>query len=233
MERLVINIPNRHLEVKFDRASRAVFIGFPNALMPTTRSVVNALEEYATKTPDKKWVLKPAFRERMTQHNKIVKDLADLGIRMGFQVHADIEGYKKDFFPFKVHDQSRVSRIDVVWYTACRAVALYEVENTTGISEAIIRGSNVEDANTVRALVVPEERNSFLKRKIREPILREQIGRYQWKAILYEDLYNFLSRHKRRVLRFEDMHPLMLNLTDFELEIQQSIQAYFPRAESA
>jgi hypothetical protein len=229
--RFKIGILNGQVEVTFEASLQEMLFNFSNVPTPTYQSVNHLLEEYGKRAPDKNWMLKPSFRKRMIEHDKVVRELADLGTRMGFQVHADIEGYKiRDSFPFKVHDQSRVSRIDVVWYTDSRAVAIYEVENTTGISEAIIRGSNVDDANTIRVLVIPEERNSFLKRKIREPILQEQVGRHQCKAISYDDLDDFLNRHKKRPVKLEDMQPLLVNLNDSKVPIQQSIREYFPYA---
>ncbi len=229
VERVIVNLAFRRLEVTCDEVLQEVSIKIPTGLSPVERSVTAVLEPYARRTAAKKWTVNPRLKQGMTHHDRIVKDLADLGGRMRFNVHADLEGYRKTQFPFPVNDPNRVSRIDVIWYTDFGAVAIYEVENTTGISEAMIRTSNIDDVETVRVLVIPEERISFLKRKTREPMLREHIKRYHWKALNYEDLHTFLNQHKKSDLKFEDMQPLLVNLANLGAQVQQSIWEYFPR----
>jgi hypothetical protein len=228
VEKIMINIQDGRVQLTFEKAFQEVSIKRRNAVTPTSQGSALVPEGSARKVPDGRLAILPWLGESLTHHDRICKELADLGSRMRFIVHADIEGYRKSSFPFKVYDATRVSRIDVIWYDESRAIATYEVETSTRISEAIIRGSNIDDMDTIRVLVIPEERNSFLKRKLMEPILREQIGRYRWRAIIYEDLYNFLNKRRKRDPRFEDLQPLMVNLRNSKPQIQQSIQEYFP-----
>ena len=83
----------------------------------------------------------------------------------------------------------RIRQIDVLWLKDGRIRYEFEVENTTGISEAIIRGSNIpEELNPKRFIIIPKERERFLFRKIQEPILAETIKKAKWNFIRYDDL---------------------------------------------
>jgi hypothetical protein len=83
----------------------------------------------------------------------------------------------------------RIRQIDVLWLEDGRIRFEFEVENTTGISEAIIRGSNIPgELNPKRFIIIPEERERFLFRKIQEPILAETINKAKWNFIRYDDL---------------------------------------------
>jgi hypothetical protein len=83
----------------------------------------------------------------------------------------------------------RIRQIDVLWLEDGRIRYEFEVENTTGISEAIIRGSNIpEELNPKRFIIIPRERERFLFKKIQEPILAETIKKAKWDFIRYDDL---------------------------------------------
>jgi len=226
VEKLVINILNRRVKVSYDDVLQEVFITFPNALTPNTQSVKEVLDEYASQTPDGNWMLKPKFKEQMDQHDTIVWHLTDLGMRFGFDVHADIDGYRKTVFPFDVENQDRVKEIDVIWYSGKKVVAVFEIENTTGITEAIVRSGNIIDESALRVLVMPKERNRLLRRRIHEPILREQIVRRDWRLLSYEDLAPLVF--KRRTT-FDAMRAKMVRLTDFKPETQERIDKFLSR----
>jgi len=226
VEKVVINMLNDRVKLPFDDVLQEVFITFPNALTPNTQSVREVLEEYASRTPDKQWMLKPKFKERISQHDEIVKDLAELGKRFCFEVHADIDGYRMNSFPFEVENEGRVTKIDVVWFSGKRVMAEFEVENTTSITEAIVRGGNIKEESILRTLVVPEERNRLLRRKVLEPILREQIVKYGWRCLSYEDLYSFLTKYRRKKPELTAFKSLMVKLEDFKTEAQGSIKDF-------
>jgi hypothetical protein len=78
----------------------------------------------------------------------------------------------------------RIKQIDVLWLEDGRIRYEFEVENTTGISEAIIRGSHIpEHPGLKRFIVIPEEREKFLYRKIQEPILAGAVKKARWSFI--------------------------------------------------
>lgn len=223
VEKLVINILNERIKLSYDEVLQQVFITFPNALTPNTQSVKEVLEEYASQTPDKKWILQPKFKEQISRHDELIKELADLGKQLGFDVHADIDGYRKTEFPFEVEDQNRVAEIDVVWYSKQKALAEFEVENTTGITEAIIRGGNIKATTMIRTLVIPEERNRLLKRRVREPLLRELVVKYDWLGLTYGQLDSYIEKHKRKKPELGELRRLMFRLKDFKTDVQGSL----------
>jgi len=225
VEKLVINILNEKVKVSYDDVLQEVFIKFPNALTPNTQSVKEVLDEYATKTRDKKWMLKPKFKMREKEHDIIVKNLADLGKQLGYEIHADINGYRQDSFPFPSVNPNRLKRIDVIYYSKNEANAIFEVENTTGISEAIIRGGNITNQNLLRVIVIPDERKRFLKSRSREPILKEQIAKFNWYMITYDELSDFLSS-KPSKQTMQELAIRLVSLSDFKLQNQSSIQKF-------
>jgi DNA modification methylase len=208
VEKIVLQVLDKKVKASFDDVLQEIFILFPNALTPDTEDVASTLEEYAIRTPDGSWMLKRQLQKdrRETIHNLMIYYLARLGKAAGFKVWIGSQEQK-----FKVKDTplselcdsipvfyrvpqdsvslDRVRQIDVLWLKDGRIRYEFEVENTTGISEAIIRGSNIsEEFNPKRFIVIPRERERFLFRKIQEPILAETIKKAKWNFIRYEDL---------------------------------------------
>jgi DNA modification methylase len=196
VERIVIDVLNRKIKASFDDILQQIFIKFPNALTPDTQSINQVLKEYAEKTKDGKWILKPSVKKRENQHNEIVKIIADLGAKAGFEVYADIPIYRKEL-PLSLPSENlaRVKEIDVIWYSKGEVVYEFEVENTTGITEAIVRGSNITYP-VKRYIVIPEERENLLVRKVQDPALKERIEKDEWNFIRYDDLMSLYTRYK-------------------------------------
>jgi 16S rRNA G966 N2-methylase RsmD len=198
VEAIVIAILNRRVVVSFDDILEDIFTKFQNALTPDTQSIKAILEEYAEKT-DGKWQLKKEMRVRQNQHNLIIEWLANLGERIGFEVYADIpqrRGTKLDL-PLSKDTMDRIRRIDVLWLKNNKIIYEFEVENTTGISEAIIRGSNIPSTEVKRFIVIPDERKNLLLMKLAEPILKEYIEKYKWGFIFYNRFMSFYEKSKQ------------------------------------
>lgn len=199
VEAITMNILNKNIKVSFDDVLRQVYLKFTNALTPDTQSVKEVLEMYAEKTKDGKWRLKPRIRQRESEHNSIVEMLAILGKKSGLEVYADIEGWRRlPKFDLPSENLERIKEIDVVWYDNGDMTHEFEVENTTGITEAIVRGSNIPSTETKRYIVIPEERQDFFYRKISEPMLKEKIEEYSWQFIFYDALRTFYEDSKRK-----------------------------------
>ena len=190
---------NREIKVSFDDVLRQVYLKFTNALTPDTQSVKRVLEEYAEKTKDKKWRLKPKVRQRESEHDSIVEMLAVLGKKAGFEVYADLSEWRGPLeLNLPQENLDRIKEIDVVWYNEGEITFEFEVENTTGITEAIVRGSNIPSTKTKRYIVIPEERQDFFYRKIAEPMLKEKVDECGWQFIFYDALRTFYDRNKRK-----------------------------------
>jgi hypothetical protein len=136
----------------------------------------------------------------------MIYHLANLGKKAGYKVWVGSQEQKfrvKDkplsemcdhipvfrYVPQDSVSLDRIRQIDVLWLEDGRIRYEFEVENTTGISEAIIRGSNIpEQLNPKRFIIIPKERERFLFRKLQEPILAETIKKAKWDFIRYDDL---------------------------------------------
>jgi hypothetical protein len=153
-------------------------------------------------------MLKPELQQarRETIHNLMVYHLASLGKKAGYKVWVGSQEQKFwvmnkplsemcdriPVFRFVPQDSislERIRQIDVLWLEQGRIRYEFEVENTTGISEAVVRGSNIPDQlSPKRYIVIPMERERFLCRKLKEPILAEAIRKARWNFIRYPDL---------------------------------------------
>ena len=199
VEATIIGVLNRRIVVSFDDILEEIFTKFQNAQTPDTQSIKTILEEYAEKT-DGKWQLKKEMRVRQTQHNQIIEWLADIGKKIGFEVYADLPQYRgtKLDLPLSKEKIDRIREIDALWLRNNEIVYEFEVENSTGISDAIIRGSNVPSTDVKRFIVIPEERKNLLLMKIAEPILKENIEQYKWNFIFYDTLIKFYEKNRQR-----------------------------------
>jgi len=208
VEAITLNILNNRIRVSYDDVLRELYLKFTNAHTPDTQSVKEVLEEYAEKTQNGEWRLKPSIRNRQSEHNSIVEILANIGEQLGFEVYADLTGWRKELnLELPPENLERVKEIDVLWYRDNEITHEFEVENTTGITEAIVRGSNILNHSTKRYIVIPEERESFFKRKISEPILNEMFEKYNWDIIYYDAIKTFYVENKSKP---------SINLREFE-----------------
>ncbi|MGA8378630.1 MAG: hypothetical protein WB759_06010, partial [Methanoregula sp.] len=140
--------------------------------------------------------LKQSVSIRMSQHNTMVDYLIKIGERFGYTVIADLEGYRVKELPFDNENPDRVREIDVIWLEGKTPKYEFEVENTTGISEAIDRGSNLDVDDLTRIIVIPEERKPLLNRKLHERKFNEEINKYGWQFMYYKDLDAFFVQMK-------------------------------------
>jgi hypothetical protein len=195
VEVAVIDILRRRYVVTFDDVLREIFIKFPNSLTPETHGIRNMLEQYADQASGGRWQLKGSVKEREDQHQEMIEILAGLGNRFGFDkvwaAHKSkgIEGIieKSLRLPMDKEKLGRVKDIDVLWINGDKVEYAFEVENTTAITEAINRGSNI-DYECSRIIILPEERRNFAERKLREPMLAENWARYGWGFLFYDQV---------------------------------------------
>jgi 16S rRNA G966 N2-methylase RsmD len=202
VERAVLDVLHQKVRVSFDDVLQYVFIKFPNALTPETHSVREILQEYAHETADGNWALKPIVKSREGEHDGLVRALADLGKGLGFKVYADVSGLRTRSLSFGVSREQakRIREIDVIWYRGQHISFAFEVEHTTAITEAVVRASNIPDADARRVMVIPSERQKLLRTKAHEPLIRDHLKEFPWRIILYEELQRFIDRisSKRR-----------------------------------
>lgn len=227
VEVITMNILNREIKVSFDDVLRQIYLKFINALTPDTQSVKEVLEEYAEKTKDGKWRLKPKIKQRESEHDSIVEILATLGTIAGFEVYADLSGWRGTLeLNLPKENLDRIREIDVVWHYKGEITHEFEVENTTGITEAIVRGSNIPSTKTKRYIVIPEERYDFFYRKISEPMLKEKVDEYSWELIYYDALKTFYEKNKaKKEIDLSEFEKLG-GTPSLKIEKQQSIHDF-------
>ncbi len=182
IEKVVVQTLINKIKVSFDDVIRVLYTTFPNTLTPS-QSVKIFLEEYAEKTKDKKWRLLPSVKERENQHDKMIEILIAIGKKLDYQTYADTSFGRSTAKKLPVNRDrlNRIKKIDTIWFNRDEISYIFEVENTTGISEAIIRGSNIKSKTTKRIIIIPDERINLLYRKINEPALNELIVKDNWR----------------------------------------------------
>ncbi len=242
IERKIVEVLEHNIKVSFDDILQAIFIEFPNALTPETERIKDVLKEYAV-TSDNKWQLKPDLRSNLTEslHTKMIYLLAKLGEKFKFDIWVgqkeQSETYnktklgslvkiKKPVWRFvDTPSWDRVNQIDVVWHDRGRIAYEFEVENTTAITEAISRGSNITHNKLKRVIVIPKEREKLLYRKVKDPMINENISKYSWQFIFYQDLENcFEKRGKKGVLT--EFEKLFKQPKETTKKVQNSLTLY-------
>jgi DNA modification methylase len=205
VEKAVLNFLRRKDRATFDEVEQEVFINFPNALTPEAYTIHQILQEYGRKLAGGYWALKPAVKVSEDKHQEYTNKLVLLGKELGFDVwtpdrHPITEDVllRKLDLAVPLQNLARIKKIDVLWLKKGRISASFEVENTTILSEAIVRACNIPYENE-RFIVLPEERMEFLKRRLKEPLLLERVKKDKWNFIFYpalDRLYRKLETKK-------------------------------------
>jgi len=221
LETAIVGVLHRNVKVSFDDVLQEIFIKFPNALTPETQKVSDLLEEYANQTSDGKWALKPIVHTRESEHSRMIFVLASLARKASYLVTIGSREQSEAFDGKKlgslisepslnlknVPDANidRINQIDVIWYDKKGIQAVFEIENTTAITEAIVRGSNLPPGPIKRFIVLPEERERLLHRKLQEPMLAERMKKEPWEFIYYRDLDDFFEKSKKVRISLADL----------------------------
>jgi len=244
VERKVIEVLENNIKVSFDEILQAIFIEFPNALTPETEKIKEVLKEYAIMS-EGKWQLKPELKQNLTEsaHNKMIYLLASIGEKAGFDIwigqKEQTETYnkiklsslittKKPAWRFvNTMNWDRVNYIDVIWHEQGKITFEFEVENTTAITEAIARGSNIPHNHLKRIIVIPKEREKLLSRKMKDPMISENIKKDDWKFIFYQELENFFNKSGKKVDLNEFQKLFKIPREKNQSQNQASLDTYF------
>jgi hypothetical protein len=198
VENSIIDLLNKFNEVTFNDIVQYIFTKFPNSLTPETSSIDSILKEYAEKVKGGKWRLKPIVQDRENEHDRIVQYLCELGKKARYEVYGDAHPWRTKLrLKMQQTKLARIREIDVLWYKDGKIYYEFEVENSTGITEAIVRGTNI-DYPLTRIIIIPEERENLLSRKVQEPMLAERIENDKWKFVRYRDFYALYARQKHK-----------------------------------
>lgn len=215
VEAVVLDTLHRKVAT-FDDILQDIYLRFTNAQTPSPSSVREILEEYARKEAGK-WKLKPRVREREKEHSEMIGFLAQIGKKAGYQVWIGQKEQSEtfqgkpllelcDFRELSLENisyddiQKYVKQIDLLWIKDRKVEFAFEVEYTTAITDAFMRCSMIpESHNTKRFIVIPEEREAFMYRKLHSELLRERVEKESWKLIFFRDLREFYNETKKKL----------------------------------
>jgi DNA modification methylase len=234
VEQAVIQTLRRKNKVSLDEVLQDLFLTFQNGLTPNPPIVTSVVAEYASKTKDGKWKLKPSVEVREDEHSKMIHSICHIGVKLGYSIFsghptsiyegkqvADIAGYQdlSSLVGILPDNMKKIKEIDVVWHKNGKIYNIFEVENTTGITEALVRGANIPYPIN-RYIILPEERDALLQSRMKEPMLADHFNEGNWKIIFYGKLNEFVDEHKRKHYTITDfksianIKPSKIQLTD-------------------
>ncbi|GAH63233.1 unnamed protein product, partial [marine sediment metagenome] len=115
-----------------------------------------------------------------------------------------------------------IQNIDLLWLKADRIEYAFEIENTTAITEAINRCTNIPpEHQTTKCIVIPEERRALLYKKVNSELLKERVAKEGWRFIYYTDLERFFNETKGRK---------QIQVADFKVIFQTTVE--LPKVEA-
>ena len=153
---------------------------------------------------------------------KIWIGLKEQGYTYSQKVLRDLCDFKKLILEIPKENLDRVQNIDVIWIKDNQIKYVFEVENTTAITEAVVRVANIPyDRNINKYLVIPEERENLLYKKIKEPALKE-LNIEEWNFIFYDDLREFYNKKNRTIEAFFELNRKLKN----KVSIQNTLKYY-------
>ena len=127
-------------------------------------------------------------------HTELEVILCKLGVQFGYKVYcadkskdSNLKNICSDF-DIDVENADRVKKIDVLWIKDGAIKYLFEVENSTSITSALERCSNVKRSDLHRMIVMPRARSKFLARKLKEPMFEDYFKKDKWSILWYESL---------------------------------------------
>lgn len=209
VDETVLSILRRKISVRLDDVIADLFRMYPNGLTPDPHKIRSVLEKYAFQSSGK-WKLKDVINTEVTQHSSIIAKLCRIGKKIGYNVFVgkreqpesidggqtlrDMADYVDLAVLCKQYDAMRIERIsmiDCLYLQDDRIDVVFEVENSTNFSSAIIRASNVEKG-VAKYMVIPDYRKEELLR-VSDPLFREAFCNNNWKYVLYADINRYAT----------------------------------------
>ena len=202
-------------KVTFTQVWDAVSTKFPNSLTSDSSSIMDALVQYARKVPGGFWMLKPDYFARQSQHNEVLALLAEVGKSLGFKIwigkkeqseFADgLAGSKKlsEYVNanlemiINAENRKAIQGIDLLWIKNNRIGSTFEIEFSTSMTSALVRGSNI-DSKVPKYLVIPEEREEQFKRKQKSPMFAERFEKDNWKLLFFDSIRHLYKKLKSK-----------------------------------
>lgn len=222
IEQTVLRKLMSEYKVTFTQLWQAVSIEFPNSLTSDSLSLMDILKEYAKKETGGYWKLKPIVTQRETQHAQVISLLADIGSGSGFNTWIGmkeqatvVKGAAGSTIPLadfckpkrlmitglNQEQLDEAINVDLLWYRDGKIVTLFEVENTTAMTEALRRASSLPYP-TDKYMVLPDERAGQLAKKLKSPMFGQWFEQDKWQVLYYDSLKDnatALKHHKKQL----------------------------------
>jgi len=222
VENAIIETFHKKIKISYDDILQTLFMTFPNALTPDYNSINQLIEEYGIKQKDGTWVLKSSFKQDENKHILIIKLLAEIGRKFGFKIWCADKNRDKTLMEmcenkidFDFEGKSRVEKIDCLWIRNNKIEYAFEVENSTTITSALERGSNLPDRkNTKKMILIPKERAKLLNRKIKEPMFKDTFILDEWQVAFYEELEKLPNRRNLSREDFDNIFSQKIKSTE-------------------
>jgi DNA modification methylase len=204
----------------------AVSMAFPNSLTSDQTSIKDALETYAHPISGGYWLLNPSFgkEESEREHSTIIALLSEMGIKNGYKIYVgkneqnhkintplinkagtlgQYMDYTKVITLKNIQNPDIVDDIDILWIKNDRIEFLFEVECTTSMTSALLRGSNVEK-EVKKIMLLPADRENQFRQKLKSPMFYESFSKDNWSFIIFDELYSAWYQ-KKKELNIEEL----------------------------
>jgi len=219
VEESIVALLRRRQVISLDDALAAVFVEYPNGLTPTSQSIKNYLEKYATRSRGR-WIYQgDRFEQAFTEHTRIIKLMSDIGKKLGFSIYIgkreQAEKYGTDIlssyaeyqslaYVIREYDQDalkRIEMIDQLWLDPDANIRVaIEVENSTNFISAVQRASNLV-GDIPKFMIIPDYREYEIL-SIPDPLFISAFNAHGWKYLKYSDVERLASM---RVVTYSDV----------------------------
>jgi len=209
VDEAVLSILRRHISVRLDDIIAELFKMYPNGLTPDPRRISATLEKYAFQSSGK-WKLKDSVAVEASKHTEVISQLCKVAKKTGYSSFvgrreqpehlsngqqlrdvADIDDLSLLADQYDQTKLERISMIDCLFIRNSSIEVIFEVENSTNFSSAIIRASNTKKA-IPKLMVIPDNRESELL-AFSDPLFKESFKIANWKYITYTSIEHLAS----------------------------------------
>ena len=213
VEETVYRCLNERGRVTFTQVWDAVSQQFPNSLTSDSTSIKEALEVYARHVGKGFWMLKEEIRLHVSGHGEIIALLALIGRKKGYDIRIAKNEQRSaggvwaknallsslvTVQPKKLNCVSNLKTVldmDLLWLKGENVKSAFEVEATTTMTSALLRGSNIPK-DVRKVMVIPEARESDFKRKMESPLFREHFDNESWNLAYFGALRQAFTKTK-------------------------------------
>jgi len=215
VEETVFRCLNERGRVTFTQVWDAVSQEFPNSLTSDSTSIKEALDIYGRKASKGYWILRDEIKMRLDSHSEMIALLAVIGKKRGYDIwigrneqgrgasgYAPVEKLRElvTAKPARLADVTNLRTVldmDLLWLKGDKVVTAFEVECTTTMTSGLQRGSNLP-TKVLKIMVLPEEREADLERKMQSPLFRQHFEGESWRLLYFDSFRNTFGKQREK-----------------------------------